>query len=120
LSALVWRTRNARGQYYVLGQFVTFCFGLLLLAHWLVLRNRPALIALALVAATTRPEGAVFSSAMQFDLLPKRRFRPITIFVALMGGVFALSVAWIGWWIPDFLTAADGYRECCNYTLRRR
>lgn len=112
-SSLVYRQTMIS---YVLGQFIVFCFGFILIAYWQILRGKPWLVALALIAATTRPEGVIFASAILFDLLLQRRFRPIIIFAALMGGLFLLSVIWIGWWIPDFLEAADGYRDCCDYT----
>jgi len=96
---------------YLLAQFIIFILACLIAAWWLVVINRRWLAAWALVSAPIRPDGIVLAAALLFDLLLKRRFRLLILWGALMGALFALSVAWIGFWVPDFLDAMRGYRE---------
>lgn len=100
---------------YLLGQFITFILGCIVVAWWQIGQNRPWAAALALIGATIRPEGALIAAAVLLDLVLTRRYKIVAIWTGIMGGLFALTVLQIGFWIPDFLDAVRGYRQCCTY-----
>jgi hypothetical protein len=101
---------------FVLGHFVIFILGCLVIAWWQIDANHPWLAALALVGATIRPEGMIFVAAILLELLLTRRYKIIVIWAGLMAGVFLISVAQIGFWIGDFLHGIRFYRDTVTDT----
>lgn len=108
LSALIYRYAV---EAYLLGQFVIPVLACIVVAWWQTTENRAWPVALALIAATIRPEGILFSGVFLFALLLMRRFRTIAIWSGIMGGLFLLSVLQIGFWPEDFLNGIRFYRD---------
>jgi hypothetical protein len=100
---------------YLIGQFIIFILGCLLLAWLAIHEDRPWLAALALVGATIRPDGVILAGAMLFDLILKRRFNTVIIWTGIMASLGVLSLLQAGYWIPDMMKNVRGYRECCLY-----
>jgi len=100
---------------YLVGQFLFVILGCLVLAWWQTVAGRPWLVALALLGATLRPDGAIIVAAFLFDLLLTRRYKTVGLWLGMMGGLFLLSWVQVGFWVPDMLASVRGYRECCIY-----
>jgi hypothetical protein len=96
---------------YEYGQFIAFILSCLVLAWAGLAANRPWLVAIALVGATLRPDGIVMVAAFLLDLLVHHRYRILALWTGIMGSLFLLSVAWIGWWIPDFIDGIGMYEN---------
>jgi hypothetical protein len=100
---------------YIIGQFVVFVLGNLILAWWAASNKKPAISALALVAATIRPEGAIIAATSLADLLWHRHFKTIAIFTAVMGGILIISLIQLGWWVDNMVDVLQEYSDCCTY-----
>lgn len=123
-SLLKWRVRpltlvvillaSTIGNYhtvnvYAIGQFTIFILACVIVAWWQALENRPWLVALAILGATIRPDGAFIAGAMLLDLLLTRRYKPLIIWTALMGTVVLVTLLQVGFWIPKVVQAAGRY-----------
>lgn len=94
---------------FVFGQFIAFILACLVIAWWQLVDGRPWLAALALIGATIRPEGCLVVAVVLLDQLLHRQFKVIAIWLAVMAGIFAVTVVQIGFWVPDFLSGVFFY-----------
>ncbi|WP_119071424.1 glycosyltransferase 87 family protein [Aggregatilinea lenta] len=105
-SAVPWR-HSANS--YVIGQYTIFILACLVISWWMVLEDRPWFAAIALVGSTVRSEGIVLTAALLLFLLLSRHYKVVMRWAGIMSVLFFLSVAQIGFWIPDFLHDIRGY-----------
>lgn len=98
---------------YLFGQFLIFIAASWMLSWWATVHRKPFLSAIALIFSTVRPEGAIISGSILFDLLLKQRFKTVAIWTSIMAGLLALSFLQLGWWVDDMLIPLRGYDDCC-------
>ena len=102
---------------FVLGQFNVFVLAALITAWWGIHSRHGWTAAIALAAASVRPEGAILVGLISVDLLLRRRFEILGRLVAVIGVALVLSIAQIGFWLPEFVA---GMLEHADLGFSRR
>lgn len=100
---------------YSLGQFTVWVLACLILAIFATKKELSTIQALALIGATIRPEGIIFTAFVLLELLIQRKYSTLLIWSGVMGSILTLSVIQAGFWIPDFVGVVSAYDQCCVY-----
>jgi hypothetical protein len=99
---------------YTIGQFTGLALACVILAWWSICARAPAITVLSLAGLTLRPESVILAAVVVAFLLLGGRYRVVVAWGAVMTGLFALSLAQVGWWVPEFLDQALDYNDMGN------